>query len=107
MAKTFSIADLRRELGLSLEEFGKRIGLSSKGNVSLIERGQAAPSLPVALAIEKLSCGRIDAAALNSDVAAARAANVVTCGTCDRRADQPEVDACTASNCGLRQKEAA
>lgn len=32
---------------------------------------------------------------------------VVTCGTCDRRADQPEVDACTASNCGLRQKEAA
>src|SRR3546814_7902746 len=32
---------------------------------------------------------------------------VVTCGTCDRRADQPEVDACTASDCGLRQKEAA
>lgn len=34
-------------------------------------------------------------------------AGVLTCGTCDRRADQPECDACTRSDCGLRQKEAA
>lgn len=34
-------------------------------------------------------------------------ANVITCGTCDRRADQPECEACTRSDCGLRQKEAA
>lgn len=106
MAKLTTIADLRAELGLSLEAFGERIGLSSKGNVSLIERGRLTPSLSVALAIEKLSGGRIDAATLNDDVRAARA-RVMTCGICERRADQPEVSACTDANCGLRQKEAA
>jgi hypothetical protein len=29
------------------------------------------------------------------------------CGVCERRADNPEVRACVASNCGLRAKEAA
>lgn len=107
MPEPLTIAALRSELGLSLEDFGERIGLLSKGNVSLIERGKMAPSLAVSLAIEKLSGGRIDAAALNDDVRAARTANVLMCGTCERRADQPEVQSCTASNCGLRQKEAA
>lgn len=106
MPKPLSIADLRAELGLSLEEFGKMFGQSSKGTMSLIERGKAPVSLPVALAIERVSGGRIDAAALNADVQAARA-SIVTCGTCDRRADAPDVSACTAVNCGLRQKEAA
>lgn len=106
MAKPLTIADLRAELGLSLEAFGERIGLLSKGNVSMIERGLLTPSLPVALAIEDLSGGRIDAATLNDDVRAARA-RILTCGTCDKRADQPECDACTRSDCGLRQKEAA
>ncbi|WOF43797.1 hypothetical protein KNJ79_02195 [Sphingopyxis indica] len=32
---------------------------------------------------------------------------VATCGVCDRRADRPECEACTRSDCGLRQKEAA
>lgn len=34
-------------------------------------------------------------------------ATVATCGVCDRRADRPECEACTRSDCGLRQKEAA
>lgn len=66
-----TIAGLRAELGLSLEAFGAKIGLASKGNVSIIERGGAC-SLPVALALEALSGGRLDAARLNEDVAAAR-----------------------------------
>lgn len=32
---------------------------------------------------------------------------VALCGTCDRRAEAPDVSACTAVDCGLRQKEAA
>jgi len=65
------IAKLRADLGLSLEAFGEKVGLSSKGQVSLIERSGRC-SLPVALAIEALSGGKIDAAALNEDVAKAR-----------------------------------
>jgi predicted transcriptional regulator len=72
-----TIADLRKELGLSLEAFAVAIGIASKGNASLIERDNRA-SLPVALAIEALSIkdgvARIDAATLNADVAKARAA---------------------------------
>jgi hypothetical protein len=66
-----TIAALRAEMGLSLEAFGGLIGLASKGNVSILERGGAC-SLPVALALEKLSGGRLDAATLNEDVARAR-----------------------------------
>lgn len=62
------IAALRRELGLTLEQFGAEIGLASKGNVSLIERGGRC-SVKVALAIEALSKGKITAASLNTDVA--------------------------------------
>lgn len=96
-------------MGLSLEDFGKRIGLSSKGNVSLIERGHSPVSLSVALAIEAISGGRIDAAALNDDVRAARAAvdGIATCGACDRRSDDPACSGCTRTDCGLRHKEAA
>lgn len=71
----FSVAALRAELGLSLVEFGRLIGLNSKGNASLIERGGTC-SLRVALAIEELSQGRIDAATLSPDVAAARRAQL-------------------------------
>ncbi len=68
---------LRRELGLNQDNFARKIGLSNKGSVSVIERGGPC-SLQVALAIEELSRGadgvaRIDAASLNDDVAAARA----------------------------------
>lgn len=71
MTVQLSIADLRRELGLNQAEFALRIGLANKASVSLLERGGPC-SLPVALAIEQLSQGRINAADLNEDVKAAR-----------------------------------
>lgn len=70
-AETFTIAQLRAELGLSLEQFAERVGLQSRGRMSVIER-EGRCSLDVALAIEALSGGRIDAALLNDDVKAAR-----------------------------------
>lgn len=68
---TMTIADLRRERGETLEAFAVKLGLSSKGQASDIERGGPC-SLRVALTLEELSNGRIDAATLNADVAAAR-----------------------------------
>jgi len=66
------IAALRAQLGITQEEFGARIGLKTKGSVSLIERGLAAMSPEVALAIEELSEGAIDASGLNPIIAKAR-----------------------------------
>ena len=66
------IGALRAELGLTLSEFGALIGLASKGQVSQVEHGKFPCSLPVALEIERLSGGRIDAADLNDDVRKAR-----------------------------------
>lgn len=71
MEQPITITSLRRELGLNQAEFALRIGLANKASVSLLERGGPC-SLPVALAIEALSDGRIDAADLNDDVRAAR-----------------------------------
>lgn len=73
MASQISIADLRTELGDTLQQFGLRIGIASKGNVSVFERENRCPLAP-ALRLEELSGGRIDAADLNDDVRAARAA---------------------------------
>lgn len=68
------IVQLRQKLNLSQSAFGVLLGLGpkSKGRVSLIEGG-APVSQSVALAIEALSDGRIDAARLNLEIAAARA----------------------------------
>ncbi|MGE6693324.1 helix-turn-helix domain-containing protein [Sphingobium limneticum] len=71
MSEPSSIKDLRAALGLTLVEFGERIGLSSKGQVSIIERENKC-GLRVALAIETLSGGRINAAALCEEVRLAR-----------------------------------
>ena len=79
MELSITIEALRRELGLNQAEFAQRLGLANKASVSLLERG-APCSLPVALRLEELSGGRIDAAALNSDVAAARRASISTPG---------------------------
>lgn len=65
-----SIAELRTELGLSLAEMGARIGLS-KSQMHDIERRNAA-SVRVALALETLAPGRIDAAVICEDVRLAR-----------------------------------
>ena len=62
------IASLRKDLGLSQEEFAPRIGLKSKGHVCELEAGKT-PSIRVAIEIEKVSGGRIRAADLNPDVA--------------------------------------
>lgn len=56
---------------LSLDQFGELIGLSSKGQVSQIERDNRC-SVPVALEIERLSAGRLPADTLNPHVAAVR-----------------------------------
>ena len=71
-SSTFGIADLRRERGETLDEFARALGIASKGRISEIERGTLRPSLDVALKIEELSGGRIDAAAISPAVAAAR-----------------------------------
>jgi len=63
------IADLRKELGLSLTDFAERVGLSSKGYASQLERGEVTCSVKIALEIERLSNGRIAASGLNPDVA--------------------------------------
>jgi transcriptional regulator with XRE-family HTH domain len=68
------ITSLRKDLGLSLEAFAATIGLKSRGQVSDLEAGRRTPSVPVALAIERVSSGRIDAATLNADVALVRSA---------------------------------
>jgi predicted transcriptional regulator len=66
------IASLRAELGMSLEAFANLLGLKSKGQMSLIEAGKSSVSAAVALRLEELSGGRIDAANLNAVVAQAR-----------------------------------
>lgn len=72
MTQPLTIAELRVELGFNLGQMCEALGLSSKGYLSTIERDNRC-SLPVALRIEELSAGRIDAADLNEDVRAARA----------------------------------
>ena len=72
-----TVADLRAELGVSLERFAEMIGLGSKSGAFRVEHGELV-SLDVALRIEALSMvegiARIDAAILNDGVRAARAA---------------------------------
>ncbi|MBE7186042.1 MAG: hypothetical protein INR68_16720 [Methylobacterium mesophilicum] len=72
-----TIAALRKELGLSLDAFAAEVGLKSKGQASEIEKSNAC-SPHVALAVERLSARRIDAASLNPVIRAARAPQVET-----------------------------
>ena len=65
-----TIAALRTELGLTLQELGERIELS-KSQMHEVEQSNRA-SVRVAVAIEELSGGRIDAAGLNEDVRLSR-----------------------------------
>jgi len=64
----FTVAKLRKELGLSLEAFARTLGLKSKGQAKDIEKSERC-SVRVALEIEKLSSGRIPAGSLNPDIA--------------------------------------
>jgi transcriptional regulator with XRE-family HTH domain len=75
--KALPIRALRSARGETLEEFGRKIGVNSKGRMSRIERGELAPTADQALAIEALSDGHIDASALNPIIAKARGVDVV------------------------------
>lgn len=124
------IAALRAERRESLEVFGLAIGVPSKGRVSEIERGIRSVTQAQALAIEELSDGRIDAATLNAEVAAARAGfervaanedvadvdhsarsetfdRIVLCAICTRRTDDPAVRSCTEFDCPHSERFAA
>lgn len=119
------IRALRTELDLTVAQMAERLGLSSKGGLSMIENGKAPISQPVALAIEALSGGRIDAAELNAEVAAARAGfervaanedqaasaeifdRCILCAICERRTDDPAVRSCTDFDCPHAAREAA
>lgn len=68
------IAELRKRLDLTQEQFAQRVGLSSKSSVSELEASERA-SIRVALEIEKLSEGAISAEHLNSEVALVRQAS--------------------------------
>lgn len=116
------IAAERARQGMTLAQFAVAIGCSSKGRVSEMENGKVAPTVAQALAIEKLSSGRITAHALNADVAAAREAigrgaaqcwalsdaelaalpapdPVILCIVCERRTDGPSIPSCTELDC--------
>lgn len=70
MAEDLSpIRKLRSDLGLTQAEFAERLGISSLGHMSEIERGTVPCSIDVALRIETMSNGAIKAAQLNADVA--------------------------------------
>lgn len=70
-APATSVANLRSRLGMTLEAFAAAVELKSKGQASEIERtGKCSPE--VALRIEQLSDGEIDAGTLNATIALAR-----------------------------------
>lgn len=71
MTEPMKISDLRAEMKLGLADFCRLLGLTSMGHASEIERANRC-AVRVALRIEELSGGRIDAADLNADVRAVR-----------------------------------
>lgn len=131
------IRKFRQDMGLTVAQMAERLGLSSKGGFSMVENGKAPISQPVALAIETLSDGRIDAASLNAEIAAARAGfqrvadneNSTEaapsvgadagegafeagelqrlCFACERRLDLPGIRDCTNVDCPHAAREAA
>ena len=73
MQDAFPIRRLRERLGYNQVEFGALLGIASKGHVSELERTGKC-SVPVALKLEELSDGQLNAAELNPDVALVRSA---------------------------------
>jgi transcriptional regulator with XRE-family HTH domain len=59
------LATYRKQRGLSQEDLAQHLGLSSKGYISNIEKGERAASLHVALKIEAWSEGAVPAASLS------------------------------------------
>ncbi|SKB26943.1 helix-turn-helix domain-containing protein [Sphingopyxis flava] len=83
-----NLRDIRRQLGLTQIEMGEQLGLD-QSTISRFESGALAMDKRTKLAVQALL------------------AAVATCGVCDRRASDPACLACTAPDCGLRQREAA
>lgn len=59
------LATYRKQRGLSQEELAQHLGLSSKGYISNIEKGERSASLHVALKIERWSGGAVKAASIS------------------------------------------
>jgi len=96
MTERITIASLRKELGLTLDELAEQLGISSKGYLSQIERGVIDCSLSIALRIEEFSGGRIDAASLSRDVNMARASCAGGCSPDTSETDAPSPGSCAA-----------
>jgi DNA-binding XRE family transcriptional regulator len=94
MTERITIASLRKELGLTLDELAEQLGISSKGYLSQIERGVIDCSLSIALRIEEFSGGRIDAASLSRDVSMARASCAGGCTPDTSGTDQSSSGSC-------------
>lgn len=84
-----NLRDIRRQLGLTQIEMGEQLGLD-QSTISRLEGGSLVVSKRTALAAQALL-----------------AASVATCGTCERRADDPECANCIRTDCGLSQRKAA
>lgn len=61
-----TLAEFRKDKGLSQEEVANALGLKSKGHISDIERADSgrSPSLELALRIEKWSGGKVPASSI-------------------------------------------
>lgn len=67
-----TLSDYREKHGLTLEQFGERVG-KSKAQIHAIEKANYATA-KLALAIERETGGLVDAAFLNPEIAQARKA---------------------------------
>lgn len=105
MTERITIASLRKELGLTLDELAEQLGISSKGYLSQIERGVIDCSLAIALRIEEFSGGRIDAASLSRDVSMARASCAGGCSVDTSGMDQSSPGSCEAISPEFREVE--
>lgn len=85
---------------ISDAEFGALIG-KDRTTVNRIRNGKVRPTLEAAALIETHTGGAVRMQVWTDLV------GVATCGTCDRRASDPECSACVRTDCGLRQREAA
>lgn len=88
--------------GLSIVDFAKKIDRTPEA-VRRYANGERIPDKTTMPAIAAETAGEVTA---NDFFGIAQAA-IALCTTCDRRADDPQVSACTQADCGLREREAA
>lgn len=93
------LANYLDDAEISDADFAALIG-KDRSIVNKIRNGKLLPTLAVAALIETHTAGTIK---MQDWTAGA----VATCGTCERRADDPACASCIRSDCGLRQQEAA